>query len=199
MTAGRQVCWSYWGRCTADHGHADASPVPEPTPAFSGVAPYAAGAAVARSPAACSLCSGDHAIVSSCKRSGLAADFGFKLVNVRMLSPRAAVRVLLAVMTALPAAGAAVLLAHASGTHPRLALQVHSVGPAGSVTQAASATRTASGTRTAAGTRTAPAVVGGPAGIQVTGAAVANAATGRVRCSAARVRSRRSWEHCPGG
>jgi D-alanyl-D-alanine carboxypeptidase (penicillin-binding protein 5/6) len=109
-----------------------------------------------------------------------------------MFSPRQAVRVLLAVLLALPVAGAAVLLAHASGTHPRLAPQVHSAGQAGSVTPAASATRSASGTRTAAGTQAtaakqaasarqaAPAVVGGPAGVQVKGAAVANAATGQV-------------------
>lgn len=71
-------------------------------------------------------------------------------------------------MTALSVAGAAVLLAHASSTHPRLAPQVHSAGEAGSVTQAASARRAA------------PAVVGGPAGVQVKGAAVANAATGQV-------------------
>ena len=95
-------------------------------------------------------------------------------------------------MMALPIAGAVVLSAHASGTHPRLALQVRSVGQLGSFTQAASIPGTASGTWTAAGTQTAaakpaasvrqaaPAVAGGPAGIQVTGAALANAATGAV-------------------
>jgi serine-type D-Ala-D-Ala carboxypeptidase (penicillin-binding protein 5/6) len=89
-------------------------------------------------------------------------------------------------MIALPVAGAAVLLAHPSGTHPRLVLQVRSVGQLGSATQAASIPGTAAGTRAAAGTqaaaprRPAPAVVGGPAGIQVTGAALANAATGQV-------------------
>jgi D-alanyl-D-alanine carboxypeptidase (penicillin-binding protein 5/6) len=103
-----------------------------------------------------------------------------------MLSRRHAVRVLLAVLLALPVAGAAVLLAHASGTHPRLPPQVHRVGRAGSVTQAASATRSAFGTRAASGTQAAaarqaaPAVVGGPAGVQAKGAAVANAATGQV-------------------
>ena len=89
-------------------------------------------------------------------------------------------------MMALPVAGAAVLLAHARGTHPRLALQVRSVGRLGSVTQAASVPGTTSGTWTAAAKQAAaarqaaPAVVGGPSGIQVTGAAVANAATGKV-------------------
>jgi D-alanyl-D-alanine carboxypeptidase (penicillin-binding protein 5/6) len=94
-------------------------------------------------------------------------------------------------MAAVPIAGA-VLLAHASGTHPLLALQVRSVGQLGSVTQAASVPGTISGTRTAAGTQTAaakqaasgrqaaPAVASGPAGVQVKGAAVANAATGKV-------------------
>ena len=89
-------------------------------------------------------------------------------------------------MMALLVAGAAVLLAHASGTHPRLALQVHPAGQTGSPTRTGSATRTASAKRTASGTqaasarRAAPAVVGGPAGIKVKGAALANATTGKV-------------------
>jgi serine-type D-Ala-D-Ala carboxypeptidase (penicillin-binding protein 5/6) len=95
----------------------------------------------------------------------------------------------------LTAAGATVLLVRASGTHPRLAVQVHSADHrsftrAASATRAASRTRTASGTQAASGTRTASAlqavsarqaalaVVGGPS--QVTGAALANAATGKV-------------------
>jgi serine-type D-Ala-D-Ala carboxypeptidase (penicillin-binding protein 5/6) len=90
---------------------------------------------------------------------------------------------------ALPVAGA-VLLAHADGTHPRLALRAHAAG------QAAPVTRTASGARAAAGTQAVSvtqdvaaaraalarqaALAGGPAGIQVTGAALADAATGQV-------------------
>jgi serine-type D-Ala-D-Ala carboxypeptidase (penicillin-binding protein 5/6) len=101
-------------------------------------------------------------------------------------------------MTVLPVVGATVLVARASGTHPGLALQVHSAGhspvtragSAGSATSAASATRAASRTQAAAGTgpvsvkqavwarQAALAVVGGSA--QVTGAALANAATGQV-------------------
>jgi serine-type D-Ala-D-Ala carboxypeptidase (penicillin-binding protein 5/6) len=94
-------------------------------------------------------------------------------------------------MTALLVAGAAGFVAHASGTHPRLALQVRSVRQAGSVARAASVTRTASGRRTASGTqavsprqavsaRQAALVAAGPSGIQVTGAALANAATGQL-------------------
>jgi serine-type D-Ala-D-Ala carboxypeptidase (penicillin-binding protein 5/6) len=109
-----------------------------------------------------------------------------------MPSLRHAVRILIAVTVALLVADAAVLVAHASGTHPRLAFQVRSVGQLGSVTQAASIPGTAAGTWTAAGTQTAaakqaapvrqavPAVAGGPAGIPVTGAALADAATGTV-------------------
>jgi serine-type D-Ala-D-Ala carboxypeptidase (penicillin-binding protein 5/6) len=98
-------------------------------------------------------------------------------------------------MTVLPVAGATVLVANASSTHPRLALQVHSAGhspatPAASAARAASVARAASRTQTAAGTQTgsarqaigasqaALAVVGGPS--QVMGAALANAATGNV-------------------
>ncbi len=105
-------------------------------------------------------------------------------------------------MTALLVSGTAVFLARASGTQPRLAVHVHSVGRPGSVTRAASVARAASRTRTAAGTQAASrtrteagtqaasarqavsaaqaalAVVGGPS--QVTGAALANAATGKV-------------------
>jgi hypothetical protein len=50
------------GRGIAGHGHAAASPASEPAPAISGVAPHAAGAAAARSPAPCLLCSGGHAM-----------------------------------------------------------------------------------------------------------------------------------------
>src|SRR5215472_9696355 len=172
MTAARQAGWSYRGRGTAGHGHAEASSASGPAPALSGVALYAAGAAAARSPAACSLYPGDHATVRP-QEGWLAEVFGFRLITVCRLSPRHAVRVLLAVMMALPAAGA-FLLAHASDTHPRLAPQVHPAGQAGSFMQAASARQAASAGRAA------PAVVGGPADVQVKGAAVANAATGQV-------------------
>ena len=91
-------------------------------------------------------------------------------------------------MAALLVSGAAVVLALASSTHPRVA--VHSPSQASSVTRGASLTQTASRTQAAAGTQTtsprqaisaeqaALAVVGGPS--QVTGAALANAATGKV-------------------
>jgi serine-type D-Ala-D-Ala carboxypeptidase (penicillin-binding protein 5/6) len=89
----------------------------------------------------------------------------------------------------LPVAGATVLFARASGTHPRSALQVHSAGHnpvtrAASITPAASRTQTATGTQgvsarqTVSARQAALAVVGGPS--QVTGAALANAATGKV-------------------
>ena len=105
-------------------------------------------------------------------------------------------------MMALPVAGAsALLLARGGGTHSRLALQVHSAGQssvarAASVAHAATRTRTATPTQTGTRTQTAAgtqavsvrqavsasqsslAVVGGPS--QVTGAALANAATGKV-------------------
>ncbi len=115
-----------------------------------------------------------------------------------MLSPRDAVPALLAITVALPLAGAAVLLAHATGTHPPLALQLHSPARAGSAAQAAPAaqaasrTRAASRTPPAAGTPTAaagqaasarpaaPGAAGGPADIQVKGAALADAATGKI-------------------
>jgi serine-type D-Ala-D-Ala carboxypeptidase (penicillin-binding protein 5/6) len=86
-------------------------------------------------------------------------------------------------------------VAHASGTHPRLALPVHRVGQASSVTRAAAGTQAAAGTRTAAGTQAvsakqavsarqaALAAVGGPTSIQMTGA-LADAATGQVLWSA---------------
>jgi D-alanyl-D-alanine carboxypeptidase (penicillin-binding protein 5/6) len=107
-----------------------------------------------------------------------------------MLSPGHPVRVLLAVVTALLLAGAAVLLARASGTHPRSALQVHSVGH-NSVTRIVTVPRAASRTQDAAGTQAASARQAvsarqaaladvGPSGIQVTGAALANADTGQV-------------------
>jgi serine-type D-Ala-D-Ala carboxypeptidase (penicillin-binding protein 5/6) len=94
-------------------------------------------------------------------------------------------------MTALPVAGAVVLSAHVSGTHPRLASHARSVGQASSVTKAApgrptaSKTQAASGTSAASGpqatsTRQAALAVLGPSGIQVAGAALANAATGQV-------------------
>jgi D-alanyl-D-alanine carboxypeptidase (penicillin-binding protein 5/6) len=110
-----------------------------------------------------------------------------------MLSPGHPVRVVLAVLavvTALLATGAAVFLARAGGTHPRLAAGVHPAGQARSVTRAVSITPAASRTQAAAGTQAtsarqaisaaqaALAVVGGPS--QVTGAALANAATGKV-------------------
>jgi serine-type D-Ala-D-Ala carboxypeptidase (penicillin-binding protein 5/6) len=99
-------------------------------------------------------------------------------------------------MTVLPAVGATVLLARVSGTHPRLAVPVHSAGHASKVTRAASRTPTAAATQAASARQAAPAsqvvsarqavsasqaalaVVGGPS--QVTGAALANAATGQV-------------------
>ncbi len=83
-------------------------------------------------------------------------------------------------MIALPVAGTAVLLAHASGMHPRLAPQVHPSGQASSVTEAASIPGAAAGTQADSARQAASAVPAGPAGIPVTGAALANAATGRV-------------------
>ena len=88
-------------------------------------------------------------------------------------------------MVALLVAGAAVLTAHAGGTHPRVALQVHPAGQASSVTGAASIPGAPAGTQAASAklsvsARQAALVVGGHSGIQVTGAAVANAATGQV-------------------
>jgi serine-type D-Ala-D-Ala carboxypeptidase (penicillin-binding protein 5/6) len=96
-----------------------------------------------------------------------------------------------------PVAGAIVLSTHLSGTPPRLAVHAHSVGQESSVAHAASATRTAPGTQTAAGAQTASGTQAepgtqdtsarqaalaalGPSGIQVAGAALANAATGQV-------------------
>jgi D-alanyl-D-alanine carboxypeptidase (penicillin-binding protein 5/6) len=100
-----------------------------------------------------------------------------------MLLPRHPVRVPLAVLTALLVAGAAVLLASASGTHPRLAPQVHSVGHS-SVMRAASGTQTAAGTQATLARRAAlarqAALAAGPPGIQVTGAALADAYNGQV-------------------
>jgi len=86
-------------------------------------------------------------------------------------------------MTALLVAGAAVLLAHASGTRPRLALQVHSVSRAASVTRTAAGTRAVSA-RQAISARQAALAAAGPTGIQVTGGALADAATGQVVWSA---------------
>jgi D-alanyl-D-alanine carboxypeptidase (penicillin-binding protein 5/6) len=116
------------------------------------------------------------------------------LVHVRTLSPGHPVRVVLAVVTALLVSGAAVFLALASGTHPRVAAQVHSAGQASPVRRSASITRkgpVSQSSRTqAAGTQTfsarqavsaaqaALAVAGGSS--QVMGAALANAATGKV-------------------
>ena len=96
-----------------------------------------------------SLCSVDHAMVWSSKGSELPADFGFRLITVPMLSRRHAVRVLLAVMTALPVAGAAVQSAYVTGTHPRLTVHARSAGQVGSVIEADSGTQTASGTQSA--------------------------------------------------
>jgi serine-type D-Ala-D-Ala carboxypeptidase (penicillin-binding protein 5/6) len=98
---------------------------------------------------------------------------------------------------AVPVAGAVVLSAHITGTHPPLASHGRSGGQASSVTQAASGTQTASRAQTASGTQTASAPQAtpgaqatsarqaalaalGPSGIQVAGAALANAATGQV-------------------
>jgi serine-type D-Ala-D-Ala carboxypeptidase (penicillin-binding protein 5/6) len=116
-------------------------------------------------------------------------------------STRPPVRLILAVLLVLPVAGATVLVARASGTHQSSALQARSSSHS-SVTRAASATRATgrthaaartqavAGAQAAAGTQNvsarqavsaqqaALAVVGGPA--QVTGAALANAATGQV-------------------
>jgi serine-type D-Ala-D-Ala carboxypeptidase (penicillin-binding protein 5/6) len=114
---------------------------------------------------------------------------GLGWVSVRMPSPRPPVRVLLAVLLILPVAGATVLFARASGTHPRLAGQVHPAGhrpvtPAASVTRAAARAQTAAGSPAASArqavsaSQAALAVVGGPA--EVAGAALANAATGNV-------------------
>ena len=82
-------------------------------------------------------------------------------------------------MTAALLAGA-VLLTHASGTHPPVVLQVRSLGQLGSVTQAAPVPGTAAATQAPSARQAAPAVVGGPAGIQAMGAALANAATGKI-------------------
>ncbi|MGB6456197.1 MAG: D-alanyl-D-alanine carboxypeptidase [Streptosporangiaceae bacterium] len=82
-------------------------------------------------------------------------------------------------MTAVPVAGATVLWAHASGTHPRLAVHARSVGQAGSGKQAVSGPPTASGMLAASARQAALAALG-PSGIQVTGAALADAATGQV-------------------
>ncbi len=82
-------------------------------------------------------------------------------------------------MTALPVAGAVVLSAYVSSTHPPLAVHARSVGQASSVTQAASGTQTVAGTQAASARQAALAVLG-PGGIQVTGAALADAATGQV-------------------
>jgi serine-type D-Ala-D-Ala carboxypeptidase (penicillin-binding protein 5/6) len=124
------------------------------------------------------------------RRARFAAYFRVRLVNVRMLSRWPAARVLLAVLTALALAGAAVLTANASGTHPRLAAHPHSVRQASSVTQAAQGTQIASGTQAAgtqatlagqaASARRAALAAAGPAGIQVAGAALADAATGQI-------------------
>jgi len=99
-------------------------------------------------------------------------------------------------VTALLVSGAAVFLALASGTHPRVAAQVHPAGQASSVSRSSSiprrapVTQAASRTQAAAGTQTfsarqavsaaqaALAVAGGSS--QVMGAALANAATGKV-------------------
>jgi serine-type D-Ala-D-Ala carboxypeptidase (penicillin-binding protein 5/6) len=101
-------------------------------------------------------------------------------------------------MTALPVAGATVLLANASGTLPRVAVQVRPPGQAASVNRTAARTRAAAGTqavsvtqavaaaRAVAATRAvaarmaASAVAAGPAGIRVTGAALADASTGQI-------------------
>jgi serine-type D-Ala-D-Ala carboxypeptidase (penicillin-binding protein 5/6) len=117
------------------------------------------------------------------------------LVHVRTLSPGHPVRVVLAVVTALLVSGAAVFLALGSGTHPRVAAQVHSAGQASSVRRSASITRKgpvsqiasqaqAAGTQTfsarqaVSAAQAALAVAGGSS--QVVGAALANAATGKV-------------------
>ncbi len=102
-----------------------------------------------------------------------------------MLSRRHVIRVLLAVTTALPVAGAVVWSAHVIGTHQRLAVHARSVGQASSVARTASGTQTASETQTTSGpqstsTRQAALAALGPSGIQVTGAALADAATGQV-------------------
>ncbi|HTZ26583.1 MAG TPA: D-alanyl-D-alanine carboxypeptidase [Streptosporangiaceae bacterium] len=98
-------------------------------------------------------------------------------------------------MTALLVSGAAVFLARTSSTHPPTAAQVHSPGQASPGTRGGSLTQTASRTQAAAGTQTfsarqavsaaqaALAVAGGPS--QVMGAALANAATGKVLWSVA--------------
>jgi serine-type D-Ala-D-Ala carboxypeptidase (penicillin-binding protein 5/6) len=112
-----------------------------------------------------------------------------------MISPGQPVRVALAIMTALLVSGAAIFLAHTSGTRPRMAAQVHSPGQASSVTRGASLTQAASRARAATGSQSfsarqavsaaqaALAVAGGPS--QVMGAALANAATGKVLWSVA--------------
>lgn len=82
-------------------------------------------------------------------------------------------------MTALPIAGAVVLSTHLSGAHPRLDVHARAVGHTSSVAQAASGTQTASGAQ-AISTRQAALAALGPSGIQVAGAALANATTGQV-------------------
>jgi len=100
------------------------------------------------------------------------------LAHVRMLSSRDAVQALLALTIALPLAGAGLLLAHGGGTHPRSASQDHSAALAHP--KAARAAPATSGTPAAVARQTASAIVRGPAGIHVKGAALANAATGRI-------------------
>jgi serine-type D-Ala-D-Ala carboxypeptidase (penicillin-binding protein 5/6) len=86
---------------------------------------------------------------------------------------------------ALSVAGA-ILLARVSSTHSRLALQAHSAVQAAPVTRTASGTQAVAVSQALAAARAAwareaaSAVVGGPAGIQVTGAALADAATGSI-------------------
>jgi serine-type D-Ala-D-Ala carboxypeptidase (penicillin-binding protein 5/6) len=98
---------------------------------------------------------------------------------------------------ALPVTGA-VLLARSGGTHARLASQARPVSQADLITRTASGTRAAAVTQAAAVTRpvsvtqavaaaraaaarqVASTVAGGPAGIQVTGAALADASTGTI-------------------
>jgi serine-type D-Ala-D-Ala carboxypeptidase (penicillin-binding protein 5/6) len=117
------------------------------------------------------------------------------LENVRLRSPGIPVRVVLAVTTALLVSGAAVFLADTSSTHPRMAAAVHSPGHASPVTRGASLAQAASRAPAAAGTPTfsarqavsaaqaSLAVAGGSS--QVMGAALANAATGKVLWSVA--------------
>ncbi len=86
-------------------------------------------------------------------------------------------------MMALPVAGAAAALpAHASGARPRPAQETRSVSQASSATQIAEAKQMAEAKQASArqAAEAMSAAVGGPSGIKVKGAALADAATGTI-------------------